>query len=1021
MVKKLLIFSVFLVVGIGLYSFTHRTLFAAAGDFVNIGTAGGTDGSSDAVTWSPGFPIMIDSYGKYIVMESRESGGNYHFEVSNDQSTWTEAPTDTGYGIRASSVYDPVNDKIHVVQANGTWVKYYRYKIIRDKHYNITDIIPDPGLTPMTMDSAGSCSSFDAGYPLVQLKSNGSNGILVAAWSVKKTCSGIDITETRASMRVLFNGSPDGTAGNWVALNGVDDSGTATGPASVHFNILYHYAGSTTIFQHSMFIRGGTGGKSSDLYYFNTDENTTNGFKRLSWNSGSSNWSGSWTSRVMFGGNVDNSHGYGAKQELISKPVYDPGHDRVYVGIARWLDNTNGDTQSLYYIDSADSAVLAGNVYSAGGTAWFAPTMDIMYDQDNSKLYYFFQTSDKNPNTGVTDTALEGKGFYKTYDGSTFSTATQFFSESGKTIDIPVVYQSAITNRILLFFRVDGVETPFTPPHSVYWGYLDSGGTTFTSQSISSPFAASSASEFNKICTTMTDSEVTNNTGGEISLASAFRDDFLTPISPYTDISSQWTTGTWSAGSFTPLPSGTVNVWGTGGAYMYGNSTFNKKTLEFRAKFTNNNSEHIGWSDTNGFNTFIMFSTFNNGQLNARIGGTTYNLGSSYYGSYHTYKITWGDSDIKFFIDGSQVASDTTNITTSLNPIISNNTTTVGADLVVDWINVINYPQVSGSYISCILDSGTSGAEWGTIGDDEVTSGNTSISLSTRTSSDGLSWSSWDGTGPGDSIHSAPGRYLQYKVDLQGTAIETPQLNSIAFEFSAPIPTSTPTPSPTPTPVQSGGENSSSSNSNSLSSTACSNVLPGGTPDLFQIDATGTTATLYFSPVSSNADRYTVVFGYSSGDDRFNTSLQHGPDSGVLSYTLNSLSPNSTYYVRVRADNGCKPGSWGNEMKFSTARSASSGLRYYKNFLSRIFSFVPKKVTSVSSLPKAVSSVNTASQQSVCQTYTVGKKDTLWSIAASKLGSGSKYPSIVASNKSIYPSLTSSTAVHVGWKLKVGC
>src|SRR6185369_7068913 len=107
------------------------------------------------------------------------------------------------------------------------------------------------------------------------------------------------------------------------------------------------------------FIRGGAGAKSEDIYYFNTDHDDTNGFRRLGWSSGSQNWSGAWTSRATFGGNVNDGQGYNLKKELMTKPVYDPINDRVYIGIARWLDDTNGDTNSLFYIDGSDSAVLA--------------------------------------------------------------------------------------------------------------------------------------------------------------------------------------------------------------------------------------------------------------------------------------------------------------------------------------------------------------------------------------------------------------------------------------------------------------------------------------------------------------------------------------------------------------------------------------------------------------------------------------------------------------------------------------
>lgn len=116
----------------------------------------------------------------------------------------------------------------------------------------------------------------------------------------------------------------------------------------------------------------------------------------------------------------------------------------------------------------------------------------------------------------------------------------------------------------------------------------------------------------------------------------------------------------------------------------------------------------------------------------------------------------------------------------------------------------------------------------------------------------------------------------------------------------------------------------------------CASTQPGGQPDLFQIDTTSDKAKLYFTPVSSNADKYVISFGYTPGDMRFGAELS-GNSTGVMSYTINALSPSSTYYVRVRAGNGCATGEWSNEMKFTTAsKGSTSGKRFFENFPSQI-------------------------------------------------------------------------------------
>lgn len=68
--------------------------------------------------------------------------------------------------------------------------------------------------------------------------------------------------------------------------------------------------------------------------------------------------------------------------------------------------------------------------------------------------------------------------------------------------------------------------------------------------------------------------------------------------------------------------------------------------------------------------------------------------------------------------------------------------------------------------------------------------------------------------------------------------------------------------------------------------------------------------------------------------------------SGVMSYTISELAPNSTYYVQVRAGNGCAAGAWGNQMKFTTtSKGTTAGKRFYKNFATQIIQSIAKLVT----------------------------------------------------------------------------
>ncbi|MFA6017101.1 MAG: ice-binding family protein [Patescibacteria group bacterium] len=126
----------------------------------------------------------------------------------------------------------------------------------------------------------------------------------------------------------------------------------------------------------------------------------------------------------------------------------------------------------------------------------------------------------------------------------------------------------------------------------------------------------------------------------------------------------------------------------------------------------------------------------------------------------------------------------------------------------------------------------------------------------------------------------------------------------------------------TPTPTPTSTTSSSSSSSSSTSTPVCVDSVPTNTPNLFQIDRAGSKATLYFSPVSGNLSYYFIAYGLSPGSEQYGVSFPAGLSTGVASYTINDLDPNTAYYFKVRGGNGCAPGGWSNNKESNSKNPA---------------------------------------------------------------------------------------------------
>jgi nucleoid-associated protein YgaU len=207
-------------------------------------------------------------------------------------------------------------------------------------------------------------------------------------------------------------------------------------------------------------------------------------------------------------------------------------------------------------------------------------------------------------------------------------------------------------------------------------------------------------------------------------------------------------------------------------------------------------------------------------------------------------------------------------------------------------------------------------------------------------------------------------------------------------------------PPTTPVSTDNSGQNNNSNSSNSTPS--CNGSSPSA-PSIFQIWATKDKATMHFVPSRDQQNSYTVSYGPYSDAEMYNATFSYSDKGGAIPYTINSLNQGTVYYFKVRANNGCVPGSWSNTLSIRTAYGAA---------VSRSYAYNSAKNPSVSG-----GNVGGAT----CTQYTVRSGDSFWSIAQKLLGAGGRYYELWNSNKLKFPSLNSSSTIRTGWSLSVGC
>jgi N,N-dimethylformamidase beta subunit-like, C-terminal/Domain of unknown function (DUF4082)/Bacterial Ig-like domain/Bacterial Ig domain/Purple acid Phosphatase, N-terminal domain len=256
-----------------------------------------------------------------------------------------------------------------------------------------------------------------------------------------------------------------------------------------------------------------------------------------------------------------------------------------------------------------------------------------------------------------------------------------------------------------------------------------------------------------------------------------------------------WTTPeTCAPGTGGTVSGGSLRV---NGSYARTVATYGSgRSLEFVASFGAQTFQHAGFGiDLNKSANWAIFSVQSNGTLAARTNNngaaTVTQLSSALLGSPHLYRIEWGATDVRYYVDGSLVATHTASFgATQMRPIASDLNAAL-PELSVDWLRMSAYPG-SATFNSRVFDAGSgASADWRALSWNASTPSGTEVALSVRTGDTATPDESWTAFSPiavsgGDIPGSS--RYLQYRAQLTTTnPAETPTLSNVSIAYSSGV------------------------------------------------------------------------------------------------------------------------------------------------------------------------------------------------------------------------------------------
>jgi hypothetical protein len=248
-----------------------------------------------------------------------------------------------------------------------------------------------------------------------------------------------------------------------------------------------------------------------------------------------------------------------------------------------------------------------------------------------------------------------------------------------------------------------------------------------------------------------------------------------------------WTASAWNPGGTATVGAGALRV---DGALAAAPGTYNAgQSLSFRAQFTGDPNEHIGFASNLNDAPWAIFSTggsslptglyartfVGTAHVDVPIGGVDLSVP-------HNFEIDWSPSAVNFYVDGTLVSAQPVSVPNGLR-VLASDFDTGGGALLVDALTLVPSPPAypsSGVFASRVFDGTPQLAAWGGMRADGLTAG---VILQTRSTSGSGAWSDWQGLGAGGAIASPAQRYLQYRMILLSNGTATPVVDRVTIGF----------------------------------------------------------------------------------------------------------------------------------------------------------------------------------------------------------------------------------------------